>query len=104
LHDDSPLTIAEALSMGTPVVCLDHGGPPIVCAAFEGVSSTAVSTQGSRATVARRLAEAVEIYRHTPSHLRGARGHPKREFRDVLLDCYQTVDALRNGDQSGETA
>jgi len=26
-HDSSPLTVAEALTSGCPVVCLDHGGP-----------------------------------------------------------------------------
>src|SRR4029450_5278689 len=26
-HDDAPLCFAEALSLGTPVVCLDNGGP-----------------------------------------------------------------------------
>ena len=27
LHDDAPLSVAEALSLGTPVICLDHGSP-----------------------------------------------------------------------------
>jgi glycosyltransferase involved in cell wall biosynthesis len=27
-HDEAGLAVAEALSLGTPVVCLDRGGPP----------------------------------------------------------------------------
>jgi hypothetical protein len=27
LHDESPIAVAEALTLGTPLVCLDHGGP-----------------------------------------------------------------------------
>jgi glycosyltransferase involved in cell wall biosynthesis len=33
LHDESPLTVAEALALGLPVLCLDHGGPPVVARA-----------------------------------------------------------------------
>ena len=28
VHDSSPWVVAEAVSLGTPVVCLDRGGPP----------------------------------------------------------------------------
>jgi glycosyltransferase involved in cell wall biosynthesis len=30
LHDDAPFAVAEALSVGVPVVCLDRGGPPVL--------------------------------------------------------------------------
>jgi glycosyltransferase involved in cell wall biosynthesis len=36
LHDESPLTVAEALTLGLPVLCLDHGGPPVVARAVGG--------------------------------------------------------------------
>lgn len=34
IHDEAPLTVVEALSEGLPVVCLAHGGPPIVADAM----------------------------------------------------------------------
>jgi glycosyltransferase involved in cell wall biosynthesis len=34
LHDEAGLAIAEALACGLPVVCLDHGGPPVVARAL----------------------------------------------------------------------
>lgn len=34
-HDDAPLCFAEALSLGTPVVCLDNGGPAGWCGAAQ---------------------------------------------------------------------
>jgi glycosyltransferase involved in cell wall biosynthesis len=36
LHDESPLAVAEALALGLPVLCLDHGGPPAVARALGG--------------------------------------------------------------------
>ncbi len=30
LHDDAPFAVAEALTLGLPVVCLDRGGPPVL--------------------------------------------------------------------------
>ncbi len=55
LHDDSPLAVAEAVASGLPVVCLDHGGPPIVA----GKAGIAVEPGGRRATE-ERLANALE--------------------------------------------
>ncbi len=44
MHDSSPWTVGEAISLGTPVVCLNHGGPPDIIGSDGGV---AVSLVGS---------------------------------------------------------
>lgn len=38
MHDSSPWSVGEALSLGTPVVCLDHGGPPDIIGDDGGVA------------------------------------------------------------------
>ncbi len=34
LHDEAGWVMVEALAVGLPVVCLDHGGPPVVARAI----------------------------------------------------------------------
>lgn len=51
LHDEAGWVVAEARACGLPVVCLDHGGPPLL-------GGVPVAVGGRRATVA-RLAEAL---------------------------------------------
>jgi glycosyltransferase involved in cell wall biosynthesis len=57
LHDEGGWAVAEAVSAGIPVVCLDRGGPPVL-------GGHAVATSGERATVA-ALAEATMSVRGT---------------------------------------
>ncbi len=38
MHDSSPWSVGEAISLGTPVVCLDHGGPPDIIGSDGGVA------------------------------------------------------------------
>lgn len=59
LHDEASFTVAEALSVGTPVVALAHGGPPHVAAAWPG-SRVSMVPPGLPAATARRLARAVD--------------------------------------------
>jgi glycosyltransferase involved in cell wall biosynthesis len=37
MHDQAPWAVAEALSLGCPVVCLDRGGPAVLVGPGEGV-------------------------------------------------------------------
>jgi glycosyltransferase involved in cell wall biosynthesis len=53
LHDDAPLTVAEALASGLPIVCLERGGPPVL----GGEAAVRVHARGSSAAVASRLAK-----------------------------------------------
>jgi glycosyltransferase involved in cell wall biosynthesis len=51
LHDDCPWVVAEALSAGLPVICVDRGGPPLLA----GAAGIAVDCS-NRETVIRQLA------------------------------------------------
>ncbi len=60
IHDESPLTVAEALALGTRCGLSRRGGPPVLCEQFDGAVYRAVSDAGTRKAVVRRLADAVE--------------------------------------------
>lgn len=63
-HDSAGFVVAEALSLGVPVVCLDHGGPGELVRLWPGTDSRAV-TPGSRQQTVGGLAEAVtDFVRH----------------------------------------
>jgi hypothetical protein len=87
LHDDSPLTVAEALSIGTPVICLDRGGPPVLCSLWPNVESHVVEI-GSRSAMMSGLAEAVERAVAAPAEPAPEPLAPARSFGDQLLKGY----------------
>jgi glycosyltransferase involved in cell wall biosynthesis len=59
LHEEAGLCIAEALSLGTPVVCLDHGGPAQVTRHWPERLSTRIAP-GRPEGVVRAMAAAIE--------------------------------------------
>jgi len=62
MHDSSPYTVAEAVRLGCPVICLDVGGPPLLVANGGGV---AVAPD---ADAPARIAEALlNVRRHPPN-------------------------------------
>lgn len=85
LHDDSPLTVVEALSLGTPVVSLDIGGPPVLSSHWPSVPSRAV-TPTTRRDTARRLADALSEVAgdRTPSD-----PSPSEFFAEGILAAYR---------------
>lgn len=87
LHDDSPLTVAEALSVGTPVVCLDRAGPPVIAGYWPSELSRTVRPSTTRRTVM-ALAEALtQVVGVAGSH----DGSPARRFTDEMLGLYERV-------------
>ena len=91
LHDESPLTVGEALSLGTPVVCLDLAGPPVLVSYWPEVPSRVVASSNPDGT-ARDIAKALNV-------LVGERGKqnpaPGDKFVEALLDSYRL--AARTG-------
>jgi glycosyltransferase involved in cell wall biosynthesis len=59
LHEEAGLCVAEALALGTPVVCLDHGGPAELLREWSGGHGVAVRPRGPAST-ARAMAAAMD--------------------------------------------
>ena len=64
LHDDSPWVVAEAISAGLPVICVDRGGPPLLA----GAAGIAVECS-DRETIIRQLALALQTERFPKSEV-----------------------------------
>lgn len=90
VHDDSPLTVVEALSVGTPVVCLDHGGPPVLCHLFPQVDSKVVPVTSRRGTI-KALAEAMDAVLAAPTAPAVGPVTPLESFGDLVLAAYDDV-------------
>jgi glycosyltransferase involved in cell wall biosynthesis len=89
-HDDAPLCVAEALSFGTPVVCLEHGGPAEVARRWPTSPSRLVPPAGVKVT-ARRLAEAIDEFLLHPPPIRNAPAGAAPSFGETLLSTYASI-------------
>jgi glycosyltransferase involved in cell wall biosynthesis len=87
LHDEAGLAVAEALAMGTPVVCLDHGGPAEVVRRYPSSPSTLVSP-GRPAETGRRLAAAIDAFLDRPPPIPQSPLTPDHPFAESLLAAY----------------
>ena len=52
IHDSSPWVVAEAVTLGTPVICLDRGGPPDLIRGVEGGTAVPADRRAPRALAA----------------------------------------------------
>jgi glycosyltransferase involved in cell wall biosynthesis len=87
-HDDAPLCVAEALSLGTPVVCLDHGGPAELVRRWPASPARLVTPNGAEAT-ARRMAAAIDAFLAEPPPVAAQPLRPDVSFAGALLDAYE---------------
>lgn len=85
LHDEAPLAVAEALAVGTPVVMLNRGGPPVI-ARYWPETPVAIVEPSTREATAREISARI-------SALTGVRGLPDTRpaalFSEKLLEAYQ---------------
>jgi glycosyltransferase involved in cell wall biosynthesis len=95
-HDDAPLSVAEALSFGTPVVCLEHGGPAEVARRWPDSPSCLIAPTGIEST-ARRMAEAIDRFLRHPPPVRATPARPDVSFADTLLDAYDQAARITQG-------
>jgi glycosyltransferase involved in cell wall biosynthesis len=86
-HDDAPLSVAEALSLGTPVVCLEHGGPAEVVSRWPTSPSRLIVPTGVNAT-ARHMAQAIDQFLFDPPPIRATPTRSETSFAETLLDAY----------------
>jgi len=61
LHDDAGWVVAEAVTIGIPVVCLNLGGPPMLI----GQSGVALPAVGAGTRLAERIAEELDVEKLT---------------------------------------
>jgi hypothetical protein len=94
LHEEAGLCVAEALALGTPVVCLDHGGPVEVLRQWPGTPSVAVAPRDPE-TTARHLAAAIDEFLSHPSDVAAAPHPSSTSFQTELLSAYDA--AARSG-------
>jgi glycosyltransferase involved in cell wall biosynthesis len=95
LHDESPIALGEALSLGTPAVCLDHGGPAEVARWWPTTPVALISPSDPEST-ARRLAAAVDAFLDDPPEPPAEPVLPVASFDSSLLDVYdQAVELAR---------
>jgi glycosyltransferase involved in cell wall biosynthesis len=100
-HDDSPLSVAEALSVGTPVVCLDHGGPAEVVRRWPTSPSRVVAPAGVNAT-ARRMGEAIDEFLFHPPPIRATAARAGTSFAEMLLNAYDDAASRPAVTSNGE--
>jgi glycosyltransferase involved in cell wall biosynthesis len=93
-HDDAPLCFAEALSLGTPVVCPGHGGPAELVRRWSASPVRLVASASAKAT-ARRLAEVIDGFLATPPPVRSRTVPSDSSFADAVLDAYEQRAARR---------
>ena len=86
-HDEASFVIAEALSLGLPVVCLDHGGPGAVVRLWPQAPAAAV-TPGQPDATARLLAKHVQLFLANPALHPPVRLEPTTTMEAVLNRAY----------------
>jgi glycosyltransferase involved in cell wall biosynthesis len=88
LHEEAGLCIAEALAVGTPVVCLDRGGPAELLRQWPGARGVAVPPRRPGDT-ARAMAAAIDGFLVAPS-VKGTKvGTAVGTFRAEILAAYE---------------
>ncbi len=65
-HDSAGFVVSEALALGLPVVCLDHGGPGELTRAWSRTPSVSVRPKGADTTAA-ELASSVQRFISEPA-------------------------------------
>ena len=89
-HDSAGFVVSEALSLGLPVVCLDHGGPGFLTRLWPDVPHEAVSV-GPASAVLDDIARATEKFVREPAALHREPMGPSTNLSDVISRAYQTA-------------
>ncbi len=87
-HDSAGFVVSESLSLGLPVVCLDHGGPGAITALWSTVPSVAVNV-AARDEVVLALAKAVGSFIENPAPIPSSLVPADRKLTEVMVDVYR---------------
>jgi glycosyltransferase involved in cell wall biosynthesis len=94
LHEEASFAVGEALMMGTPVVCLDHGGPVELIREWPASPSARI-TPGRPGPTARAFAAAIDRFLDDPPPVPTDPIRPLDSFSDRILDAYCSAAATR---------
>jgi glycosyltransferase involved in cell wall biosynthesis len=97
LHEEAGLCIAEALTLGTPVVALDRGGPAEIVGQWRGAPSALVLARGPAAT-ARSIAAAVNRFLAAPPPVPATPVPTSTSFTGEILRAYDLAVRPRTPD------
>ena len=86
-HDEAGLAVAEALSLGTPVVCLDRGGPPELLHYWPSARAEVVAPESPERT-ARAFAAVIDRYLSNPPPVLTTARRSNTSFENELLAAY----------------
>ena len=90
LHDEASWSAAEALALGTPVVCLAHGGPAELTRLWPDSPAETVESSTPEKT-ARRLSAAVDRFLDAAPPIPATPLAPRVSFSDSLLAAYEAA-------------
>lgn len=93
LHDEGGTVVAEALTLGVPVVCLDWGGPAEVVRQWPQLSTDVISPSRPRAT-ARALGAAIDARLAAPPPPAKGAFLPQLDFDTAILRAYDEAVAV----------
>jgi glycosyltransferase involved in cell wall biosynthesis len=94
LHDEASWSVAEALSLGTPVVCLARGGPAALTDVWPDSPAETIEPSTPRET-ANRLSTAVDRFLDAAPPIPTRPLIPRISFSDSVLAAYEAAVAGR---------
>jgi glycosyltransferase involved in cell wall biosynthesis len=95
VHEEAGMCVAEAMSLGAPVVCLRRGGPPEIARDWPSHLSACVLPT-TRQQTTRRMAAAIDGFLHSPPPVLQSALLPRRLYEAEILHAYD-VAADRSG-------
>ena len=89
-HDSAGFVISEALSLGLPVICLDHGGPGTLVKLWPTAPHAAIPAT-TAAETSRRLAGAIEDFVRDPAPIRSRNQEADVSLTTVIGAAYRAA-------------
>lgn len=89
-HDSAGFVVSEALTLGLPVVCLDHAGPGTLVKLWPQIPTAAIAPQAPSDTV-QSLAAAIRRFVSDPFPIPDAPQRAAVRLVDVLAEAYEAA-------------
>jgi len=93
LHEEAGCVVAEALALGTPLVCLERGGPSVLAREWPAEGSILVPATDWPEATARHLADAVDTLLAAAPRVLNEIVRPRISFSEAVLQAYEDAAA-----------